>query len=119
MGDGTQLVVKPGRKLDYQILICGLMLVLQLVAGEDHKADIFSEYYHCEDTFHFRFIQKKIEKRIPTVDAAFDTIKKELRRPAGARVAQLLQSVYFNLLSKASQVAKKRSPKKRIDVLNF
>ena len=95
------------------------MLVLQLVAGEDHKADIFSEYYHCNDTFHFRWIQKKIEKRIPTVDAAFDTIEKELRRPAGARVGQLLKSVYFNLLQKASQIAKKRSPKDKINVLKF
>ena len=34
MRDKTPLVVKPGRNLDYQILICGLMLVLQLVAGE-------------------------------------------------------------------------------------
>ena len=95
------------------------MLVLQLVAGEDHKADIFSLYYNCEDTFHFRWNQKKIEKRIPTVEAAFDTIEKELRRQAGARVGQLLQSVYYNLLSRASQVAKKRSPKNKIDVLNF
>ena len=95
------------------------MLVLQLVAGEDHKAEIFSEYYTCDVTFHFRWIQKKIEKRIPTVVAAFDTIEKDLRRPSGARVAQLLQSVYFPLLQKATQLAKKRSPKKRIDVLNF
>ena len=95
------------------------MLVLQLVAGEDHKADIFSEYYHCEDTFHFRWIQKKIEKRIPTGVAAVDTIEKELRRPAGARVVQLLQSVYFPLLQKATQVAKKRSPKDKIKELNF
>ena len=36
------------------------MLVLQLVAGEDHKAEIFSEYYTCDDTFHFHIIQKKI-----------------------------------------------------------
>ena len=114
MCDGTRLAVKPGRQLDYQILICGLMLVLQLVAGEDHKADIFSEYYHCKDTFHFRWIQKKIEKRIPNVVAALDTIEKELKRQAGARVGQLLQSVYFNLLSNASQVAKKRSPKDKI-----
>ena len=98
---------------------CGLMLVLQLVAGEDHKADIFSEYYTCDDTFHFHIIQKKIAKRIPTVDIAFDTIEKELRRPAGARVGQLLQSVYFNLLQKASQIAKKRSPKDKINVLKF
>ena len=90
------------------------MLVLQLVAGEDHKAEIFSEYYTCDDTFHFNFIQKKIAKQIPTVDLAFDTIEKELRRPAGARVGQLLQSVYFPLLQKATQLAKKRSPLKKI-----
>ena len=95
------------------------MLVLQLFAGEDQKHDIFTAYYHCEDTFHFRWIQKTIEKRIPTVVAAFDTIEKELKRQAGARVGQLLQSVYFPLLQKASQVAKKRSPKKKIDVLKF
>ena len=95
------------------------MLVLQLFAGEDQKHDIFTTYYHCEDTFHFRFIQKKIEKLIPTVELAFDTIEKELRRPAGARVGQLLQSVYFNLLQKASQIAKKRSPKDKINVLKF
>ena len=95
------------------------MLVLQLVAGEDHKADIFSEYYHCEDTFHFRWIKKTIEERIPNVVAAFDTIEKELRRPAGARVGQLLQSVYFNLLQRASQIAKKRSPKDEIKKLKF
>ena len=89
---------------------CGLMLVLQLVAGEDHKADIFSEYYTRDDTFHFHIIQKKIAKQIPTVDLAFDTIEKELRRPAGVRVGQLLRSVYFNLLQKASQIAKKTEP---------
>ena len=77
------------------------MLVLQLVAGEDHKSEIFTEYYSCDVTFHFRWIQKKIEKRIPTVVAAFDTIEKELRRPAGVWVGQLLQSVYFPLLQKA------------------
>ena len=90
------------------------MLVLQLVAGEDHKAEIFSEYYTCDDTFHFHIIQKKIAKQIPTVDLAFDTIEKDLRRQAGARVGQLLRSVYFNLLQKASQIAKKRSPKDKI-----
>ena len=36
-----------------------------------------------------------------------ETIEKELKRKAGARVGQLLQSVYFPLLQKASQVAKK------------
>ena len=36
------------------------MLVLQLVAGEDHKADIFGEFYTCDDTFHFHIIEKKI-----------------------------------------------------------
>ena len=95
------------------------MLVLQLVAGEDHKSEIFTEYYSCDVTFHFRWIQKTIEKRIPTVEAAVTAIEKDLRRPSGARVVQLLQSVYFPLLQKASQVAKKRSPKKKIDVLNF
>ena len=59
------------------------MLVLQLFAGEDQKHDIFTNYYHCEDTFHFRWIQKTIEKRIPTVVAAFDTIEKDLKgKPA-------------------------------------
>ena len=62
------------------------MLVLQLVAGEDHKAEIFSEYYTCDDIFHFDIMQKKIAKQIPTVDLAFDTIEKDLRRQAGARV---------------------------------
>ena len=95
------------------------MLVLQLVAGEDHKADIFSEYYTCDETFHFHIIEKKIEKRIPNVVAAFDTIEKELRRPAGARVGQLLQSVYFNLLQRVSQIAKKRSPKDKIKTHEF
>ena len=59
MRDKTELVVKPGRNLDYQILICGLMLVLQLFAGEDQKHDIFTTYYHCEDTFHFNIIEKR------------------------------------------------------------
>ena len=95
------------------------MLVLQLVAGEDHKAEIFSEFYTCDVTFHFHWIQKTIEKRIPTVVAAFDTIEKELKRQAGARVGQLLQSVYFPLLQKATQLAKKRSTLKRIDKLKF
>ena len=95
------------------------MLVLQLVAGEDHKAEIFSEYYTCDVTFQFRWIQKKIEKRIPNVVAALDTIEKELKRQAGARVGQLLQSVYFPLLQKATQLAKKRSPMKKIDKMIF
>ena len=95
------------------------MLVLQLVAGEDHKSEIFTEYYSCDVTFHFRWIQKTIEKRIPTVVAAFDTIEKELKRQAGARVGQLLQSVYFPLLQKATQLAKKRSPVTKIDKMVF
>ena len=95
------------------------MLVLQLVAGEDHKPEIFTEYHRCDDTFHFAIIQKKIMKKIPAVDAAFTTIEKDLRRPSGARVGQLLKSVYFNLLQKASQIARKRSPKDKINVLNF
>ena len=74
------------------------MLVLQLVAGEYHKSEIFTEFYSCDVTFHFRWIQKTIEERIPNVVAAFDTIEKELKRQAGARVGQLLQSVYNNLL---------------------
>ena len=90
------------------------MLVLQLVAGEDHKSEIFTEYYSCDVTFHFRWIQKTIEKRIPTVVAAFDTIEKELRRQAGARVGQLLQSVYFPLLQKAKEVASKQCPSDKI-----
>ena len=95
------------------------MLVLQLFAGEDQKHDIFTTYYHCEDTLHFRWIQKTIEKRIPNVVAAFDTIEKELKRQAGARVGQLLQSVYFPLLQKAAQLAKKRTPAKKIEKLVF
>ena len=95
------------------------MLVLQLVAGEDHKSEIFTEYYSCDVTFHFRWIQKTIEKRIPTVVAAFETIEKELKRQAGARVGQLLQSVYFPLLQKATQLAKKRTPLKKIEKLVF
>ena len=95
------------------------MLVLQLVAGEDHKSEIFTEFYSCDVTFHFRWIQKTIEKRIPTVVAAFDTIEKELKRQAGARVGQLLQSVYFPLLQKATQLAKKRTPLKKIEKMKF
>ena len=48
-----------------------------------------------------------------------DTIEKELKRQAGARVGQLLQSVYFPLLQKATQLAKKRSPLKKIEKLIF
>ena len=48
-----------------------------------------------------------------------DTIEKDLKRSAGARVVQLLQSVYFPLLQRASQVAKKRSPKTKIDKMIF
>ena len=95
------------------------MLVLQLVAGEDHKPEIFTEFHRCDDTFHFDIIQKKIAKKIPTVDAAFTTIEKDLRRPSGARVGQLLKSVYFNLLQKASQIARKRSLKDKINVLMY
>ncbi len=95
------------------------MLVHQLVAGEDHKPEIFTEYHRCDDVFHFDIIQKKMLRKIPTVEAAFTTIEKDLRRPAGARVGQLLKSVYFNLLQKASQIAKKRSPKDKINVLKY
>ena len=90
------------------------MLVLQLVAGENQKSEIFTEYHRCDDTFNFDIIKKKIMKKIPAVEAAFTTIEKDLRRPAGARVGQLLKSVYFNLLQKASQIAKKRSPRDKI-----
>ena len=56
MRDETPLAVTPGRNLDYQILICGLMLVLQLFAGEDQKHDIFTTDYNCEDNFRFHII---------------------------------------------------------------
>ena len=50
------------------------MLVHQLVAGEDQKPEIFTQYHRCDDCYHFAIIQKKIAKKIPTVDAAFTTI---------------------------------------------
>ena len=62
------------------------MLVLQLVAGENHKPEIFTEYHIWDDTFHFAIIQKKIMKKIPAVDAAFDAIEKKLTRQPGTRV---------------------------------
>ena len=84
-----------------QIILCGLLLVLQLVSGEHFTSDLLTDYYRCNEEWDFAFICGKIKKKIPTVEKAFDVIEEELGRPSGTRVEQLLKSVFFPLLKKA------------------
>ncbi len=99
----------------HQIILCGLLLVNQLVASEHYKHTIFTANYCCNEQISFDDIQRQLKRKIPTVDAAFDAIEKELKRPAGTRVEQLLKNVFFGLLQEASEVAAKPDKKDKIE----
>ena len=106
MREGTGVVVKADGDLHIQIILCGLQLVHQLVAGEHYKHTLFDTDHYCTDQICFKYLQKQIQKQIPTVDAAFDAIEKELTRAPGCRVEQLLRSVFFKLIKKAAEIVK-------------
>ncbi len=99
--------------------MCGLLLVLQLVAGEKGTCDLLTKHHRCNESFDFTAICKQIKKKIDTIDLAFDAIEEEVKRRSGARVEQLLKKVFFNLLQKAREVAKKQSTKKEINEIEF
>jgi hypothetical protein len=105
MRDGTGLTVKADGDLHIQIILCGLKLVHQLVAGEHYKHTLFNTDHYCTDKICFEYLQRQIIKQIPAVEKAFEAIEKELCRHTGCRVEQLLKNVFFKLLKKAAEIA--------------
>ena len=119
MRNGTSIPIKADADLHLQIILCGLKLVHQLVAGENYKHTLFDTDHYCTEQICFKYLQRQIQKQIPTVDAAFDAIEKELTRAPGCRVEQLLRSVFFKLLKKAAEIATKRKKEDRMKKLNY
>ena len=105
MREGTGIVVKADGDLHLQIILCGLKLVHQLVAGEHYKHTLFDTDHYYNDQICFTYLQRQIIKEIPAVDTAFKAIEKELVRAPGCRVEQLLKNVFFKLLKKAAEIA--------------
>ncbi len=105
MRDGTGVRVKADGDLHIQIILCGLQLVHQLVAGENYKHTLFDTDHYCHDQICFAYLQRQIIKAIPAVDTAFQAIELELVRAPGCRVEQLLKNVFFKLLKKAAEIA--------------
>jgi len=65
-------------------------------------------------------VKRKIkERRLAQNYAAPDAIEKELARHPGARVGQLLRSVFFKLLKKAAEIATKRKKEDRVKKLKY
>ena len=49
MRDGTNIPIKADADLQHQIVLCGLSLVHQLVAGEKYKHTLFNSHHYCND----------------------------------------------------------------------
>ena len=105
MRDGTNIPIKADADLLHQIVLCGLSLLHQLVAGEKYKHTLFNTDHDCNEQISFGDLQRQIIREIATADNAFDAIEKELCRQTGPRVEQLLKKVFFGLLAKAAEVA--------------
>ena len=118
MRNGAPVAISP-KTLPLQIILCGLLLVLQLVSGEHFTSDLLTEYHRSNDDFDFAFICKTIKKKNPTVEVAFDAIEEEFVRPAGTRVEQLLKSVFFPLLQKAYAYAARKKHKDDLKVIKL
>ena len=116
--NGAPITVKPATH-GVQIILCGLLLVLQLVAGGDYQSDLLTEHHNCDLSVDFGYICKKVKRKIPTVEAAFDQVEAEFARPSGARVEQLLKSVFFPLLKKAYEVTAQKDPADQMKVIEF
>ena len=117
--EGTGVVVKADGDLHIQIILCGLKLVHQLVAGEHYKHTLLATDHYCTDQICFKYLQRQIQKHILTVDKAFEAIEKELVRAPGCRVEQLLRNVFFKLLKKAAEIATERKKEDRMKKLNY
>jgi len=85
MRNGAPVAISP-KTLPLQIILCGLLLVLQLVAGEKGTCDLLTKHHRCNESFDFTAICKQIKKKIPTIDLAFDAIEEEVKRRSGPRV---------------------------------
>ena len=85
MRNGASVAISP-KSLPLQIVLCGLLLVLQLVAGEKGTCDLLTKHHRCNESFDFTAICKQIKKKIPTIDLAFDAIEEEVKRRSGPRV---------------------------------
>jgi hypothetical protein len=51
----TTLTITPSTS-SLQIILCGLLLVLQLVSGEHFTSDLLTDYHRCNDEFDFASI---------------------------------------------------------------
>ena len=49
MRDGTNIPIKADADLLHQIVLCGLSLLHQLVAGEKYKHTLFNSHHYCND----------------------------------------------------------------------
>ena len=58
MRDGTNIPIKADANLHHQIILCGLSLVHQLVAGEKYKHTLFNTDHYCNDQISFRDLQR-------------------------------------------------------------
>ena len=85
MRNGASVAISP-KSLPLQIVLCGLLLVLQLVAGEKGTCDLLTKHHRCNESFDFTAICKQIKKKIDTIDLAFDAIEEEVKRRSGPRV---------------------------------
>ena len=56
MRNGKLLTISLGVNYNYEIILCSLLLVLQLVTGEHCKHSIFTEFYYCNDQISFEDI---------------------------------------------------------------
>ena len=60
MRDGTSIKIKADGNLHIQIILCGLQLVHQLVAGEHYKHTLFTTDHYCTDQVCFKYLQQQI-----------------------------------------------------------
>ena len=61
---GDLVTVKPDETLGQQIIICGVLLVLQLLGGEVFKSELFEDEIHSLQTFDFRKIENQIVQHV-------------------------------------------------------
>ena len=58
MRDGTNIPIKADADLHHQIILGGLSLVHQLVAGEKYKHTLFNTDHYCNEQISFEHLQK-------------------------------------------------------------
>ena len=58
MRDSTNIPIKADANLHHQIILCGLSLVHQLVAGEKYKHALFNTDHYCNEQISFGDLQR-------------------------------------------------------------